>query len=116
MSSAVKLPRLSRLLTLEERVRTPDSAGGFTEAWVALGTHWAEIRPGTGREKAGEFVTLSSVPFRITVRSAPDNAPSRPKPDQRFRDGARIFRIQAVTEAGPTDLYLTCFAYEETSV
>jgi head-tail adaptor len=37
----------------------------------------------------------------------------RPRPDQRFREGARLFRILAVAEADAQGLYLTCFAREE---
>ena len=106
-------PRLNRKLILEEAQRVPDGAGGYALTWVALGTLWARIEPGTGRERAGEFVTLSQVPYRITVRAAVQGAPSRPRPEQRLRDGARIFRITAVTEEDPEGHYLTCFAQEE---
>lgn len=58
-------------------------------------------------------MTLSSISFRITVRAAPHGAPSRPKPEQRFRAGNRIFRILAVGEADAGTHYLTCFAKEE---
>lgn len=107
------VPRLDRRLTLEEAQQVSDGAGGFVETWVALGDLWAEIRPGTGRERAADFVTVSRVPYRITVRAAPDGAPSRPKPDQRFREGARLFRILAVSDRVDRGRYLTCFAEEE---
>lgn len=106
-------PYLTRPLVLEGRVQTPDGAGGFTLAWQALGTLWAEVTPGAGREVTGQEVTLSAVPYRITVRAAPQGAPSRPVPGQRFREGARVFAIVAVTEAGGAGRYLTCFAREE---
>ncbi|SMX42059.1 head-tail adaptor protein [Actibacterium lipolyticum] len=106
-------PNLTRRLVLEEPVRTSDGAGGFVESWAVLGTLWAAVKPGTGRERAGEFATLSRVPYRITVRGAPVGAPSRPKAEQRFRDGARVFRILAVTEADAQGRHLTCFAEEE---
>lgn len=106
-------PRLNRALVLETADRVADGAGGFALAWVVLGTLWAEVKPGAGRERAGEFVTLASVPYRITVRAAAQGSPSRPRPEQRFRDGARVFRILAVSERDPAGLYLTCFAHEE---
>lgn len=106
-------PRLNRKLVLEEAQATPDGAGGFARHWVALGALWASVDAGVGRERAGEFATLSTVVYRITVRAAPLGAPSRPKPDQRFRDGARIFRITAVTEADAEARYLVCYAQEE---
>lgn len=106
-------PHLSRKLKLEDAVRTADGAGGFSEDWVTLGTLWAEIKAGTGRERFGAAVTKSTVPYRIIVRSAPIGAPSRPKPDQRFREGARLFRIVAVADHDRDAAYLTCFATEE---
>ena len=111
----MRAPVLSRKLTLEAPQRTPDGAGGYSTSWTVLGTLWAEVRAGTGREKADEFLTVSSVPYRITVRAAPEGAPSRPRPEQRFVDGSRIFRILAVTEADPGAKYLVCFAQEEIS-
>lgn len=105
---------LTRPLVLEAVERVADGAGGFSETWVARGTLWAEVAPGTGRDVPGEEVTLSSVSYRITVRGAPQGAPSRPRPDQRLRDGTRLFRIVAVTERDPEGHYLVCFAREET--
>ncbi|MEI4486596.1 head-tail adaptor protein [Frigidibacter sp. MR17.14] len=108
-----RAPLLNRPLTLEEAVRSNDNSGGQRLAWVALGTLWAEVVSERGSERAGEFVTLSTTGYRITVRGAPPGAPSRPRADQRFREGARIFRILAVTEADGLGRYLTCFAREE---
>jgi len=106
--------RLTRRLTLETQVRTPDGGGGGRLSWVALGTLWAEIAPTAGSEKAGPASTQSAVTCRITVRAAKPGAPSRPRADQRFREGDRIFAIRAVTEADPRGRYLTCYAVEET--
>ena len=106
-------PHLTRKLVLEGRTRVPDGAGGFTEAWAVRGTLWAEVVSGTGRDVPGEEITLAAIPYRITVRGAAQGAPSRPKPDQRLRDGARLFRILAVTERDATGQFLTCFAREE---
>ena len=106
-------PVLSRRLTLETRERVPDGAGGFVEAWVALGDHWAELKPGKGRELDRDFVAAMSVPWTITVRAAPVGRASRPRPDQRFREGARAFRILAVAEADRAGRFLTCHALEE---
>ena len=104
---------LNRKLILEAPVRALDGAGGHTETWSPLGTLWAAIKAGTGRESASEFVTLSTVPYRIVVRASPEGSPSRPRPEQRFRDGNRLFRIVAVSEYDPKAHYLTCHAREE---
>ncbi len=105
--------RLSRELVLEARRTQPDGAGGLIETWVPLGRLWAEVIAGTGRDIPGEEITVSSVPYRITVRGAPPGSDARPIPQQRFRDGPRAFRIVAVTERDRAGRYLTCFAREE---
>ncbi len=80
---------------------------------AALGELWAEVTSRTGRERAEAGVPISTVSYRIVVRSAPVGAPSRPLPEQRFRDGARLFIIQAVSERDPDGRFLICFADEE---
>lgn len=109
----MKHPHLNRKLVLEEAQQVPDGAGGFSTTWSALGALWAEFKSGSGRETARDFLTLSVVPLKITVRAAPSGAPSRPRPDQRFREGTRIFRILAVSERDPAGRYLICHAREE---
>ncbi|MGV8955980.1 MAG: head-tail adaptor protein [Cypionkella sp.] len=104
---------LSRKLDLEAPQMVADGAGGFSRVWVSLGQVWAEVLAGTGREAAGEEVVVASVMYRITVRAAPFGSASRPKPDQRLRDGARVFNILAVSERDAQGLYLTCTAREE---
>ena len=104
---------LNRRLVLEEASRVADGAGGFAESWTPIGVVWAALKPGTGRERIGGNLTLSAVPYRITVRAAPFGAPSRPRPDQRFREGARLFRILAVADHDPDRAYLTCHCTEE---
>ena len=106
-------PQLNRSLVLEAPVQVADGAGGFILTWATVGTLWGEVKAGNGRDAAGEEITLATVPYRITVRGAPVGSPRRPLPQQRFRDGARIYHIVAVTERDPDGLYLSCFAREE---
>lgn len=106
-------PELTRRLTLETLERVPDGAGGFVETWVALGSVWAQVTAGSGAESAEGFLTITSVPYRIVVRSAPHGALRRPRADQRFREGNRYFRILAVADADTHGRYLTCFTREE---
>jgi len=107
---------LNHPLVLEEAQRTPDGAGGYTEAWVQLGTLWAQIKAGSGSETQDGGISLSRTSFRITVRAAPYGAPSRPRPEHRFRNGTRIFRILSVAEHDTGARYLTCVAIEEVVV
>lgn len=104
---------LSRALVLEGPVESPDGMGGIALSWAALGTLWAEVLPGTGRDTSGEEVILSTVSYRITVRGAAPGAASRPVVGQRFRENARVFTILAVTERNDTGRYLVCFVREE---
>ncbi len=104
---------LTRKLVLEAPNQIPDGAGGFEESWIALGTVWGEVKSGSGREVAGEAGPVSANTYRITVRAAPYGTSRRPTAEQRFREGARVFKIQAVSERDPHGLYLTCVTKEE---
>ncbi|WP_298836389.1 phage head closure protein [uncultured Roseobacter sp.] len=109
-------PRLNRRLELEEPQRVPDGAGGFVTQWQVLGTLWAQVTARTGRETAQSGAPISAMSYRIVVRGTPFGAPDRPRPEQRFRDGERLFVIQAVAEEDADGRYITCFATEETAV
>ena len=106
-------PQLNRSLVLEAPVQVADGAGGFGLTWATVGTLWGEVKAGSGRDTAGVEITLATVPYRVTVRGAPVGSPRRPLPQQRFRDGTRVYNIVAVTERDPDGLYLSCFAREE---
>lgn len=105
--------RLNRKLVLEMPARLPDGAGGFAESWMPLGTLWAAVISRTGREAAGVAAPLSRVAYKIIVRAAPVSSDARPHPNQRFREGERVFRIHAVTEDDQDGRYLVCTAQEE---
>lgn len=107
------LINLNRRMMLETPQRVPDGAGGYVETWTELGELWVELRARSGRETSGEETSLSRTGFRILVRAAPYGAPSRPSPEQRFREGVRVFRIKSVAEYDQTGRYLSCFADEE---
>ncbi len=98
---------LSRALVLEAPVAVPDGAGGFRVEWTALGTLWADVRPRGARREvvAGEVRPQNS--YRIIVRAAPDGAPSRPRAEQRLREGERVFDIVTVMERDARYLEVT---------
>lgn len=106
-------PKLTRRLVLEQHIGDDDGAGGQVERWEPLGMLWAEVRAGTGREREGPGVPMGRVAYRIVVPSSIPGSLSRPRADQRLRDGERIFRILAVSEHDRRGAYLTCFCEEE---
>lgn len=106
-------PRLNRRLILETKERLADGSGGFEEVWVTLGELWAEVTPRAGRETNDAGLTISTVSYKIVIRASPVGSPSRPVAEQRFREGTRVFVIQAVTEYDHDARYITCFADEE---
>ncbi len=104
--------RLLRRLVLEGRESQPDGAGGFTVQWVPLGTLWADVTTRPGRQ---DFVAAKARPrvgTRILVRAAPVGAASRPTPEQRLREGTRVFTILTVAEHDRRGRYLEITAEE----
>lgn len=91
--------RFSSRLTLEERGREPDGAGGILKTWVERGAIWAELKAGSGRERAVGLRPTSTVTHRARIRYAAPDAADRPRADQRLTDGTRVFAILAVAEA-----------------
>jgi head-tail adaptor len=104
--------RLTRRMTLEARQSQPDGAGGFIVTWVPVGTIWADVRPGSAREDFTGAAVRPRVACRILVRGAPAGSPSRPRADQRLREGARVFDILTVTEHDPAGRFLEIRAEE----
>lgn len=104
--------RLLRRLVLESAETSPDGSGGFSVAWVPEGTLWADVTARTSREDLIGGAARPRTKYRIIVRGAPDGAPSRPRPDQRLREGARVYDILAVTERDAAGRYLEILAEE----
>lgn len=103
---------LTRALVLEERRRSPDGSGGFSVKWIGIGTLWASVTARTGREAFVAGRPEARVTYRVLVRGAPVGARSRPRADQRFREGERVFDILSVSEADPRGCYLEVIAEE----
>jgi head-tail adaptor len=56
---------------------------------------------------------VSTFGYRVIVRAAPVGSIERPAAQQRFREDARIFTIEAVAEYDPEGRYLLCLVQEE---
>ena len=109
MSAAAQL---RRRLTLEARVAVPDGSGGFEVAWEALGLVWAEVEALAGGESFAGGRPWPRQRYRIVVRGAPIGAPSRPRADQRFREGNRVLDILSVAERDGEGWFLEILAEE----
>jgi head-tail adaptor len=107
---------LNRFLSLDSLSNTPDGAGGFTDVWAEVGKVWAEITVRGAGLRETSLNDVSQARFKATVRSAPVGASNRPRVGQRFREGNRLFQIDAVTEFDNAGLYLTCWLREEVAI
>jgi len=107
------MPRLSRKLVLEARGSTGDGAGGRTGGWQVLGTHWAQVEARLGRYETGDGYPRARVPYKVTLRAMPQDAPSRPQAGQRFVEGSRVYLIKVVADEANDARYLICHADEE---
>ncbi len=112
----MSLPRLTRPMVLEAPQRSDDGAGGYVTTWVPQGSLFAEVKSGTGRQVSGEVGPLSRLTCRVIVRAAAVGAASRPMPGQRFREGVRAYRIDAVAAYDRGAHYLVCYSVEEALV
>ncbi|QOL79785.1 phage head closure protein [Pseudooceanicola spongiae] len=107
------IPRLNRQLVLEQSMRSADGAGGYATIWSELGTLWAEVLPGSSTVLRQGGLTVHRQTLKISVRGVAIGRPSRPLPGQRFRDGGRIYDIEAVSERDAEGRFLVCTAREE---
>lgn len=103
----------SRLLVLETKSSTPDGAGGVDNSWIEMGTLWADFNAGRGRGRETSLNDVSVVSSKVVIRSAQVGSSMRPHAGQRFREGARIYSIEAVSEHDKQGLYLACWVREE---
>lgn len=104
--------RFQRRLVLEERQSSPDGAGGRGELWAAVAEFGADIIARGAREGFAGGQGVSRVSHRAQIRFVPYGDAKRPKPDQRFREGSRIFAIIGVSEADQRRGLLTCWLEE----
>lgn len=106
-------PRLTVPLELESPEQVRDGMGGYWIEWRLLGRHYAQLTAGSGGEGLAEVGPRSAVSWRIVTRGFPDGDPRRPRPEQRFRMGNRLFLIEAVAERDAFGRFLTSYAREE---
>jgi head-tail adaptor len=110
--TAARGPALRRRLALERADAADDGAGGLDRAWRIAGLHWAEVAALEGGARVVDGVATGGVTHRVTIHGAAHGAGARPVAGDRFREGRRVFRIEAVAEADPSGRYLVCWVEE----
>lgn len=60
--------RLRHKMSLQDEIKTPDGAGGFTRSWKTVADIWAEITPLSGRETFFASRLQSAVSHKIAIR------------------------------------------------
>lgn len=103
---------LNRRFTLEALTPAPDGAGGLIENWTPLGEHYVSLVASGGGEREQGGRPSARVTHKCWLRYYDFEDPARPRPDQRFREGARTYAIRAIAEADDMRRYLICWLEE----
>ena len=83
--------RLRHRLTLEQEIKTPDGAGGYTKTWESVADIWAEIQPISGKERVFAGQISAEISHKITIRYRVGLNTA-----MRFVYNDRIFNISAI--------------------
>lgn len=84
--------RIRQRLTLQQEIRTGDSAGGYVRSWQNVADIWAEITPLTGKEKLFSERLQGSITHRILIRFRSDITT-----ENRLFFENRVFNIRSVS-------------------
>lgn len=108
-ASLINASELRHRVTFQRTKQTPDTAGGFTEAWVDIGSAWAKIEPVKSYEKFVAMQTETHVSHNITIRYNKDVTTAK-----RMIFGSRIFDIVGVINVNEENVVLKISAMEGT--
>ena len=100
---------MRRQAQLETPTEAADGAGGASPGWTVLADHWVALIPVSGQEAYEGARETATITHRILLR-CPRSL--RPRPDQRFVIGPRIFSIHAVFDRDGRGRFLTCLVEE----
>ena len=70
----MSVPRLNVRLDLERSDRQGDGMGGYRTVWQQIGSLWAEMKAGAGKERGAEVGPESVVSWRISSITASTSA------------------------------------------
>ena len=88
MANDILIDRLNKRIEIQEKIKVPDTYGGFTETWTTLYTCWAEIKP-TNTSNDFEANKISDkITYIITIRYT-----NNIKNNYRIKFNNRIFNI-----------------------
>lgn len=97
--------KLNKRVTIQQVTRTSDGGGGYTEAWAALATVWANVEPQSGSERWTAGQQGAGVEWQVTIRYRDDVTPL-----MRVLYGSKVLNIRAVMDpdARSERLVLVC--------
>ena len=84
---------LDRRLVLEAPVEEPDGAGGVTRSYAEVATLWAAVTSVAAQGAVAGAAAGAIASYRIVIRAGREVTTRH-----RLREGARLYRIVAVTE------------------
>jgi SPP1 family predicted phage head-tail adaptor len=84
---------LDRRLVLEAPAEAPDGAGGVTRSYQPVATLWAAVTPLSAQGAVAAGAAGATATHRIVIRAGREVTTRH-----RLREGARLYRIVAVTE------------------
>lgn len=99
---------LRHRLTHQTFVDLPDGAGGIERTFLEMGQLWGSLDPVSAEFGVSEERARASHLVRITVR-----APNTLAPGDRLLLGARIFHVEAVSDAEGRGRLSLCRCREE---
>lgn len=106
-------PRPDREMALERAARSPDGAGGHARLWQEVARLFVDLRPASGGGGVEDARPLSRLALRGLIRGLPHEAPGRPRPGDRLREGGRLLSVEGVTEADRAGRFLLLYLSEE---
>ena len=92
---------LNERVTIEQITRTPDGQGGYTEAWSAVDTVWAMVRPKSGYERAQSGQVDAPVTYLVVIRYR-----SGMSETNRLLWRGKILNIRFIHDPGPRRQFL----------
>lgn len=106
-ASTMGVGALRHRVSLERPVDTPDGAGGASRAWTPVADLWAAIAPVSASERLEAEALEATATHRVRIRHRADVTSA-----MRFVLGARIFRIETVSDPDQRRRWRDCLCRE----